>query len=237
VIRVVTLNTRHGTDRNGHDTLEAQAALIRAHLADNDPSLVLLQECDRGMSRSAEIDQPRRFSELLGLPVTVFGSNLRRGTGQYGTAIVTDLDILEAAHLLLEGGAAERITHIDGTHHNPEQRGLLTVRLPGDLLVINVHASIYPTERRQMREDLQRIAAHHTGPLLIAGDFNSADPGEQLSVGGLLDAATDDRATFPSDRPAARIDRILTRGLRVRGYVNVSTTLSDHHLLAADVQM
>jgi endonuclease/exonuclease/phosphatase family metal-dependent hydrolase len=222
---------------SGRSTLEEQAELVRQQLDPTAPSVVLLQECDRGMVRSGSVDQPARFAELLGLPGVVFGSNLRRDCGQYGTAILTDLALCGVEHLLLESQSTGHVTHLDGTIHGQEQRGLLLARCTGDLLIVNVHASVWAAERRTMRDELAEIARHHRGPLIVAGDFNSDDPTEDLRIAGLADTAGgNDAPTFPSGDPIARIDRILVRGLETVAHRNTPTLLSDHHLVSAGLE-
>ncbi len=233
----MTLNTRHGTDTAGRPTLDEQAALVKGRLDHSGPSVVLLQECDHGMARSGRVDQPARFAELLGLPGAVFGSNLRRDGGQYGTAILTDLAVHGVEHILLESQSTGHVTHLDGTVHGQEQRGLLLVRCAGDILVVNVHASVWAEERRTMRDEIAEIARRHHGPLIIGGDFNSDDPTEDLRIEELTDTSGGETAaTFPSGDPIARIDRILVRGLETVGHRNTPTLLSDHHLVSADLE-
>lgn len=233
----MTLNTRHGTDAAGRSTLEEQAALVKERLDHTGPSVVLLQECDQGMARSGRVDQPARFAELLGLPCAVFGANLRRDGGQYGTAILTNLALNGVEHLLLESQSTGHVTHLDGTVHGQEQRGLLLARCTGDLLVINVHASVWPAERRTMRDEIAAIARHHRGPLVIGGDFNSDDPTEDIRIEGLVDTCGGDPApTFPSGAPIARIDRVLVRGFETVCHQNTPTLLSDHHLVSTDLE-
>lgn len=45
------------------------------------------------------------------------------------------------------------------------------------LMVVNVHAILMGKERRQAQlEEIRRVFDHHEGPVIVAGDFNTASP-------------------------------------------------------------
>jgi endonuclease/exonuclease/phosphatase (EEP) superfamily protein YafD len=92
---------------------------------------------------------------------------------------------------------------------------------------------------------IAEAAALETVPVVVAGDTNLPDPSPLLrrALGEYADAFTAAGwgfgYTFPTNkwRPWMRIDRIMTRGgLRFTHFEIGKPTVSDHHLLVADLQ-
>lgn len=236
VLRVVSMNMRHGTALDGAAALERQAELLGTLRRSDARNVILLQECDRWTERSGRVDQPASIAAALRLRY-FFGGNLNYQGGEYGTTILTDATVDSAFHHLLPQTVTGERRHIDGTLHRPERRGLLGATLDDNLLLICIHASIWPEERRLMMEKLTEICDTHHGPLVIGGDFNTEDPAEHLLLDGLEDPfAVGAHPTFPAGSPIARIDRILTRGVEVRTTATVVTDLSDHYPVWVDLE-
>jgi endonuclease/exonuclease/phosphatase family metal-dependent hydrolase len=235
-LRVLSLNLRHGTSLCGEPSLEDQSDLLGRSLSTESPNVVLLQECDRWTERSGKVDQPGHIASQLGMSLH-FCANLDYQGGQYGTAILTDLGTQESFHHLLPMTVSGQRTHIDGTVHKPERRGLTGLRTRDGLLVICVHASIWEEERLLMMRELRHFVDRHRGPLVIGGDFNTDEEAEYRLLGeDLTDTLrAGGQATFPAGAPLARIDRIFTRGLDVAGTGVVETHVSDHYLVRVDL--
>lgn len=87
-------------------------------------------------------------------------------------------------------GFMSRVDVVSHEWHRPPQcrRAFLELLLPGGLRVFGVHLSAIHsnwTERRRVRELRALLAAirqHSEGPHLLAGDFNTLAPGEQLDM-------------------------------------------------------
>src|SRR5688500_18311962 len=82
-IRVLVYNIHAGKDAGGVDNLARVAEIVRSTRAD----IALLQEVDRGTTRSGRVDQPRVLASLTGLNVA-FGKTLEYQGGDYGIAVL-----------------------------------------------------------------------------------------------------------------------------------------------------
>ena len=81
-VRVLVLNMHAGKDATGVDNLAAVADLVKRTGAD----LVLLQEVDRGTSRSGNVDQIARLATATGYSAAFAPSLVSYQGGQYGIA-------------------------------------------------------------------------------------------------------------------------------------------------------
>src|SRR5215204_2773842 len=70
-LKVLVYNIHAGKDAKGVDNLERVAAIVRDSKAD----VVLLQEVDKGTTRSGKVDQPAELKRLTGFYVS-FGKTL-----------------------------------------------------------------------------------------------------------------------------------------------------------------
>jgi len=235
-VRVISFNTRHGTALDGRSALGEQTELLRETLSDSATNVLLLQECDRRTRRSGGVDQPGTVADKLGL-FCHFGANINYQGGHYGTAILTDAIVEESFHHLLPLTVEGELRHIDGTSHRPEQRGLTGIRAGGAWFVC-VHASLWAKERAEMTDVLLDFLSRTDQPVVIGGDFNTGDEQEYRELRRELDdrLETPGKHTFPSGRPVARIDRILTRGFLADTAGTLETDLSDHHLIWVDLE-
>jgi endonuclease/exonuclease/phosphatase family metal-dependent hydrolase len=235
-MRYATWNIRHGTDRASKGTLGAQGRL----LAELDADVVMLQEVDRGVERSGFENQLEILSRLCGLEHRVFGSNLRIGSGDYGTALLSRWPVLEWANEPVPQWHAPGvyITGEDGRPHLPEARGVLhaLVAAPaGPLRCITTHASMHDLERREGARIITQIVSSTAGCWVAGGDMN-AGPDEhgdlfQLLGTDVLTAGGVDVPTFPGT--SVSIDRMWACSPG-RASV-VETELSDHHLVLFEV--
>ena len=226
IIRVLVYNIHAGKDAAGVDNLERVSALITSTNAD----LVLLQEVDRGTTRSGKVDQVEvltRRTKLHG----IFGKSLDYQGGEYGIAILSRWPITghEVIHLPVEppqtraGGSVEpRVALIADT---------------GGLRILNTHldASKEDTYRLQEADHLLEIFKTRA-PRLIGGDFNSTpDSAVQARVrtSGVRDAWTEcganNELTFPADVPVKRIDYLfLTGRTKCVSASVIESSASDH---------
>ena len=203
-LRVLSYNIHHGEGVDGQLDLERIAKVI----ASVDPDLVALQEVDRNVRRTGQVDQPEKLARLTKMNV-IFGDNIALQGGQYGNAILSRFPILEH-----HNGALPNFD--DG-----EQRGVLEagVQLPGShptLLFMATHLD-------HRREDKERVASAraindriegHPGTVaLLAGDLNDV-PGSRtlVELGKYWSRANQAISpTTPVDEPNRQIDYILLR--------------------------
>src|SRR3954453_19821580 len=101
-IAVATFNVHHCAGLDDRVDIGRTADVIRKTGA----TIVALQELDRGMKRSGEVDQPAELSRELGMSV-VFQSTLERGKGSYGIGLASRDDLPWDGHQLPRMGDEE----------------------------------------------------------------------------------------------------------------------------------
>ncbi|MEO7823076.1 MAG: endonuclease/exonuclease/phosphatase family protein, partial [Gemmatimonadaceae bacterium] len=83
-VRVLVYNIHAGKDAKGVDNLARVAEIVRSTGAD----IALLQEVDRGTTRSGKVDQLAVLSRLTGFHAA-FGKTLDYQGGDYGIAVLS----------------------------------------------------------------------------------------------------------------------------------------------------
>jgi endonuclease/exonuclease/phosphatase family metal-dependent hydrolase len=231
-MRVLVYNVHAGKDAQRVDNLERVAALIGSTRAD----VVLLQEVDRGTTRSGKVDQLAELERLTGMH-GAFGRSLDYQGGLYGIAILSRWPI--AAHETLPLHVEPPQTRAGGSVE-PRVALFADLRAPGGTItVVNTHldASAEDTWRRQEVERLlASIASRARPPFLIGGDFNATPDSaivETLRKAGLVDAWTlcgrGQELTYPAGTPVKRIDYLFFTGTtRCASATVIDTTASDH---------
>lgn len=108
------------------------------------------------------------------------------------------------------------------------------------LMVINIHATLIRLKAAATQE-MEHLLAHlpeHTGPIILAGDFNTFTPGYLSAVSRVLSRLGLEYVRIPDDpRPVSQaLDQVFCRGLSVSN-IRVDTTIrnSDHFPILADV--
>lgn len=192
-LRVLTYNIHHGRGMDGVFDYERLARIIN----DLQPDLVALQEVDRGVRRSHQVDQPAVLSELTSLHAA-FGNALYYQGGEYGEAILSrfPLDEVRAHHLPFHPGL--------------EPRTALAARVrPGEglpeLLFVGTHLCHQREETRtEQTTRLNTLFAEADLPVILAGDLNARPGSAPMDV--LLEEHWVDAIA-----PQSRIDYILYR--------------------------
>lgn len=234
-IRVLVYNIHAGKDAKGVDNLARVAELVRSTGAD----IALLQEVDRGTTRSGKADQPSILSARTGFHAA-FGKTLDYQGGDYGIAVLSRWPITADSLISLPVLPPQ-----ERSGGSQEPRGALraVIQVPGvPLEVLNTHidASREDFYRKQEMATLLQLAARSIGELrrsmLVGGDLN-AEPGsaviEMVRAGPLRDAWAEcgqgSGLSYPADRPVKRIDYLLLPPdwRCVRGSV-LETDASDH---------
>lgn len=202
------------------------------------PDLVGLQEVDRGVERTQRIDEIAEISKLTHMEYA-FAFNLRYQGGLYGVAILSRFPIMATDHRLYQNT------------REAERRGFIRalVMAPGHTLnFVTTHLD-YQYEDGRVYETQQLLGALKDvkGPLIVAGDFNDIPAGEayQLMRQSFVDAwaetkSGDEGFSYPADKPAKRIDYILTRQsdrIRARRAWIIETLASDHVPVVADLEI
>jgi endonuclease/exonuclease/phosphatase family metal-dependent hydrolase len=233
-LRVMTYNIHVGIGMDKKLDLTRIARVINAQ----HPDLVGLQEVDRGVTRTQQIDE---IAELAKLTHTdyAFAFNLRYQGGQYGVAILSRFPIRSTDHRLYQNT------------REAERRGFIRAQVFVDgrpLNFVTTHLD-YQYEDGRLFEAQQLLAAIKDvqEPLIIVGDFNDIPAGQayQLMHSQFDDAWTASRGsaegfTYPADKPVKRIDYIFVRArdhVRTRRVWIVETLASDHVPVLADLEL
>ena len=235
VVRVLVYNIHAGKDAAGADNLERVAQLVRERGVD----VALLQEVDRGTSRSGGTDQPAELARRTGLHA-VFGRTLDYQGGGYGIALLSRFPV-----------RADTLVHLPvdppqqraGGSREPRGAQVVSVVTPsGPLHLLNTHLDASGADRYRLQEAGHVVALldslRRTGaPVLAGGDFN-APPGSAvialLTAAGMRDgwsACGGEGAglTYPAASPVKRIDFLfLPAGVACRSAEVVGDETSDH---------
>jgi endonuclease/exonuclease/phosphatase family metal-dependent hydrolase len=161
-VRIVSYNIRAGLGG-----LEEIAAEIE-RLA---PDVVALQEIERGVARSMQVDQPALLAERLGMQQAFAGSVVSRLHGDHGVAVLSRFPLRDAQALPLPQGGGRW----------PRVALAVTVEAPaGPFRMVSIHLSrpegwplsLTGTRLRQVETLLDAIESE-TLPVAVAGDFNA----------------------------------------------------------------
>ena len=232
-MQVLTVNIHKGYDVfNTRSVLHGLREAVRAMGSD----VVFLQEVKGGNGVS---DAQYEFLADEIWPQHAYGRNAVYDEGHHGNAILSKFPIT-------------RWDNEDVSQSRFESRGLLhcEIEVPGwpqPLHCINVHLALFAMWRRRQIERLKaRIdrLVPPDAPLIIAGDFNDwtrrTGRGLRLPL-GLTEVfehtAGRPARSFPALMPVLNLDRIYTRGFRVKlahaHHGRHSARLSDHVALSA----
>ena len=236
-IRVLVFNIHAGKDAKGVDNLEGVARLVTSTRAD----LVLLQEVDRGTTRSGNVDQIDRLATSTGYAPAFAPSLVSYQGGQYGIAALAREFLGYQATIPL---AVTPVQTRSGGSREPRVALLAYATVRGmSWRFVNTHVD--PSDAAARGHELRQVAAvareqHQSGrPLLVGGDLNATpdDPGlAALRDAGLRDAWVEcgrgDGFTFPADAPVKRIDYLWLGGsLQCASAEVLASTVSDHRPL------
>ncbi len=220
-LRVLAYNTHHGEGLDGVLDLDRIAEVINQV----EPDVVTLQEIDRVVDRTGDVDQAAEYAALTGTE-PLFGDFMEYQGGHYGMALLSRLPILDWTNHRLPDGA--------------EPRSALTARvsLPGtgrEAVISGIHFYRTEEERLAQARTLMDALEDEEGLVILAGDFNSL-PGSPVMELLASEWAVPEKPfspfTFPSDGPAREIDFILIRpktGFRVLEHRVLDEAVASDH--------
>lgn len=241
-IRVLTYNIHKclgGIDRR------YRPERIRDVIAHYSPDVALLQEVDRGASRTRHETQVDVLGDMLNMRHRTFFPNvsLRRG-GAYGNAILSRFPLTASQNIDLTIPLKKRRSVLHGRFR---------VRLDATshtrtLHVYNLHLGLSGFERKvQLRRFLDShpfVHLDHRTPILVAGDFNDVwgTLGPKLLAPAGFRGMPRRIPSFPAYAPVRALDGIYVRGrleiVRVfRSRLDLAKRASDHLPLVADLQI
>lgn len=223
-LRVVSYNMHAGVS----SSLDEIARVIE----ELDADVVALQEVDRGVGRSGEVDQDVVLAEKLGYH-TAFAAARRRESGDFGVAILSRLPFTRVERIdLHEAWSSQPRVALDAS----VCMGTRAVR------ILNVHADVWPWASNAATKRLLRSMAPSLGEgVILAGDLNvvpgSAGP-RWIKDAGLHDlvARFGEAITF-RNMGARRIDYIFADAFlagRAGSAGVVVSEASDHYPIFGD---
>jgi len=229
-LRVATYNIQSGKS----SSLAEVADAIRAMDAD----LVALQEVQRGVKRSAPVDQTRELAATLGM-YSAYAPAKKKGSGDFGVAVLSRLPIV----------AAERVP-LSSTLTGEPRVALDVTVCAGEraLRFVAVHGDVLPWAARSNSEHVAQLVSDSVGDgVIVAGDLNLRpdDAGAaSLRRAGLVDIIADhaEGPTFPTRTGPAprRIDFLFLDSPLAAGVSAVhipQTQASDHFPVVADIDL
>lgn len=178
------------------------------HLAALEADVIALQEVDRLLPRSGELDQAGLLAARLGMRFA-FAATLARGAGSYGIALLSRLPMRETRRWSLPARlASEPRAGLDVRLALARERDAPTLR------VMVLHADFLPWAAGRYAAQVLRIVTPDLGRgLLLAGDLNATPRGggpRRLRAAGLTDLIAEhgEAPTFVHGRWCRRLDYV-----------------------------
>ncbi len=202
VIKVLSYNIHHGVNNKGELDIQGIANVILA----TNPDLVALQEVDSVTTRVKKADQLRQLAEATGMYI-YFGKAMGLEGGGYGNGILSRYPIQKSYNVELPAA---------GAGSEPRTAAVVTVKLPGDSLLLDFASAHLdhledPTDRLAQSAILLKHFGQHRHPVILAGDMNATPASKEIAALKELftDATEKLGPTWPSDKPAQKLDYIL----------------------------
>lgn len=201
-LRVLSYNIHHGEGIDRKVDLPRIAKVIQSV----SPDLVLLQEVDRNVARSGDVDQAAELGKLTGMQA-IFGSNLKLGSGDYGNAILSRFPLSEVENHRLPNSK-------DG-----EPRGVLgaDVQMPAELGGTSFRIWVTHLDHRPGDADrlgsidvIADLVKDEDRLVVIGGDFNATPESVVMKKFCRTWKLAGDKVTptIPVDVPKRQIDFI-----------------------------
>lgn len=215
-LKILTYNIHHANPPSKPNIIDIDA--IVNTIKKEDPDIVAMQEVDKMVNRSGNIDEAKIIAQKLGMKYHFFKSIDYDG-GEYGLAILSKYDLEDAKQILLPKKA-----------ESSETRSIIYANIQVNHQKITVactHLDVTSEESRVMQvKSIQNELKDITNPIILCGDFNSSKGNEAINV--LLQYfknSCDNNCGFtvPAVNPRRNIDFIVTR--------NMSWEIEDYHVV------
>lgn len=195
---MITYNIHHGAPQNSEDVnLKDIADVILRSKAD----LVALQELDRFIERSGNVDQIAELEQLLKMK-GYFSKSIDYGGGEYGVAVFSKYPLL----------SVERVDLPMVKDGEQRSLALAKVKLPNDkeLYFGSTHLDLNVPNRISQVQKIKEIEMMLNAPLIIGGDFNAVPTSEEMIKlqESFILSCTDEGCplTSPTSAPIRAID-------------------------------
>ncbi len=205
-IKVMTYNIHHANPPGspGLINIDTLVKIINRE----QPDLLALQEVDKGVKRSGEMDQALAIAHRTGMHYRFFKAIDYDG-GEYGVAILSKLPILKANHIALPQSvkAEARVMGYVELEMSKKER----------LIFANTHLDARRTdENRQLQmRQIMDYFKDSPWPVILAGDFNDVPRSNTLDIfdqdfyrAGKEISSEHFGLTFPQDNPDRTLDYI-----------------------------
>ena len=200
-VAILTYNIYHGEDANGSSNLDAVAGIINSL----EPDLVALQEVDNNTARAKKLDLTAELSRRTGMR-GVFGKAMDYDGGGYGEAVLSRHPVIKTKNNPLPHDAKAE----------PRVALEVHIELPGGVKMafVGTHLDHQRDQSNRMMQAnrIMELYENYDLPIVLAGDLNAtpgSDPINLLSRQWSYAARDDPRPTFPSVKPARKIDYIM----------------------------
>ncbi len=218
---LMSYNVRNGVGMDGQRQYSRTAAVITGCR----PSVVALQELDRGTTRAAGADVAGELADRTGMK-SVFAKAIDFDGGEYGVGILSVEEPLRTKSVPLPGREEERV--------------LLMAEF-GDFFFCCTHLSLTEEDRLASVDiidaALREFSEGSGKPVYLAGDWNDTPDSKTLSrFRERFTILSDiDACTFPTDKPTITIDYIaLWKGNRPGTGCKPSYALTPVDSIASD---
>lgn len=203
-LRVLSYNIHHAEGMDRKLDVPRIAEVIRSV----QPDLVAVQEVDKLVQRTQNVDQPAELARLTQMHV-VFGANIKLQGGHYGNAVLSKYPV------------AQHTNHLLPSLDDGEQRGvieaLITVpdlQTPLRLYATHLDYRADEAERLASADMINKlIAGFPAQPALLAGDLNATPKSQTLKRFDAVWTKVNPQPlpTIPVAKPNRQIDFILYR--------------------------
>jgi len=203
VVRVLSINFRHGEGPGGRDNLNAFAEIVERV----QPDLVAVQEVDRGVERSDRQDFPELLADATGMHYAFSPTIESYQGGEYGLLLLSRQPFKKLGR--------HGLPHRSGKEKRIIQEALITLETGMRVLVFHTHLGYAPGEAirlEQIRRLQQRFHGHNYDAIFLVGDLNVGrfSPEHELLQAEYLDTASEEAdATYPAAKPQVQLDHIL----------------------------
>lgn len=261
-VHVLSYNIHHAEGVDGKLDLERIAKVI----SEASPDIVALQEVDRNVQRSGNVDQAQELAKLTKM-YFVFGANIELQGGHYGNAVLSRWPIIQHQNHLLprlndgeQRGVIDAViaspqgivrflaTHLD--HRTDPAERLASIKLLAlhDEMDSDLEEtpSVVDLVKDPVGEgSLTRSTSLHASsmPTLLAGDLNASWESEviQSALANWSVPQSHPLPTIPVDTPKRQIDYILYRPADVWRAIETKvlseSIASDHRPILASFEL
>lgn len=166
------------------------------------PDIIGLQEVDKGWARSGNVNQAKYLADYTGM-YYVFSAAMKRGSSEFGNAVLSRFPIMKWESIPLPSSARE-----------PRSILITFIELRGRMIkFVTTHLGLNQQERIDHINNKLLPVLKSNDRLILTGDFNCLPSSPEVAILNrvMIDTCPSGQElfTFPTDRPAEKIDYIM----------------------------